>query len=321
MRQPSMPHVRRRAGIGVRVPVPRFTLLISTLAVVGALGCGGREGRTSASSGTRSSSGSTSGDSGGASGGLDASTPVDASDVITERNPQCPAAVPTAGNPCKPILECEYGADLHHVCTTVATCGSTGSTNFTWFLSPPTAGCGTNAASCPASFAALAAGSPCPGVSSFCEYPEGLCRCVPCSDEAGLSSMWGCGTWAPGGAGCPSERPLSGDACDVSNQECSYGGYCGVEIGPNMVCQDGYWRATGLAGSCSIPQCSVPETQAVDGGTGDGEADAEGGLDCGWIDDAGEHSGPCPQGGTCCHGGAVGRFYCYTGTGSCPGVP
>jgi hypothetical protein len=300
----------------------RCALFIASVSLVAALDRGGRASGASAGTNSGSSSGgSSSGGGAGASAGPDASISVAGPDATTERNPQCPAAVPTAGDPCQPILECEYGADSHHVCTTVATCASTGSTNFIWFISPPAAGCGTNAASCPASFTALAAGSPCPGVSSFCEYPEGLCRCVPCSDEAGLSTMWGCGTWAPGGTGCPSERPLSGDACDVPNQECSYDGYCGVEIGPNMVCQDGYWQATGLAGSCIIPQCSVPETHAVDSGAGDADADAEGGHDCGWTDDAGEHSGPCSQGGTCCHGGAIGTFSCYTRTGSCPAVP
>src|ERR1700691_2117726 len=128
----------------------RAALIISTVALVVSLGCGGRENGTNASS------------------GVDAST-------VTERNPQCPATVPTAGGPCKPILECEYGTDSHHVCTTTAECASSDSVNFKWFLTTPTAACGTNTASCPSSFTALANGSPCPGVNSFCEYPEGLC--------------------------------------------------------------------------------------------------------------------------------------------------
>jgi hypothetical protein len=35
-------------------------------------------------------------------------------------------------------------------------------------------------------------------------------------------------------------------------------------------------------------------TQGMDGATGDRDADAEGGLDCGWTDDAASHSDPCP---------------------------
>jgi hypothetical protein len=46
MRQPSVPHVRWRAGLGVRVPVARSTLFISAFAI--ALGCGGRESGTNA---------------------------------------------------------------------------------------------------------------------------------------------------------------------------------------------------------------------------------------------------------------------------------
>src|SRR5260370_24769567 len=78
--------------------------------------------------------------------------------------------------------------------------------------------------------------------------------------------MWGCGSWAPGGVGCPADRPLSGDACSVPNQECSYGGYCGVEVGPTMLCQNGYWREAGQIGACLIPQGGVPEVDA----SGDG---------------------------------------------------
>ena len=241
-----------RESTGKR-PMSRSALLISTLALAGAVGCGGRENGTTgtASTGTSSSGSGSSGASSGASAGADAST-------VTERNPQCPATAPTAGDACKPILECEYGTDSHHVCTTTADCGSSDSVHFEWSVSPPAAGCGSNAPSCPASFIVLANGSPCPGVNSFCEYPEGLCRCIPCGEDAGISSMWGCGPWASTGMGCPAERPLSGDACSVPSEECSYGGYCGVEVGPTMLCQDGYWRQAGQIGACIIPQCGVP---------------------------------------------------------------
>jgi hypothetical protein len=51
----------------------------------------------------------------------------------------------------------------------------------------------------------------------------------------------------------------------------------------------------------------------------DGSRDAEEAR-CG-SDDAGEHDGSCRDGGQCCNGGAVGTFYCYFGSGSCPLVP
>ena len=56
----------------------------------------------------------------------------------------------------------------------------------------------------------------------------------------------------------------------MPNQLCEYGSYCGVEVGPPMVCRDGYWQATGLGGSCIIPQCGVPDVDASDGGSDDG---------------------------------------------------
>jgi hypothetical protein len=177
---------------------------------------------------------------------------------IAERNPQCPVSVPSAGSPCEPPLECEYGAagDMHHVCSTRADCDSSDGVSFKWSLTFPPAGCGTNAVSCPVTFTDLADGAVCPGVTSFCEYSDGLCTCVPCTNEAGLSSMWNCGAWANSGSGCPSDRPLSGDACATPNQECSYGG-CDESVEPTMVCRDGYWQLAGQTGTCVIPQCAL----------------------------------------------------------------
>ena len=278
---------------------PRSALITSTMAFVWALGCGGRENGSNGTSGSSSGS-SISGASSGASAG--------APSTVTERNPQCPASASLATGSCEPPLQCEYGTDSHHVCTTTADCGSSDSVHFKWSVSPPAAGCGSNAPSCPVSFTALANGSRCPGVNSFCEYPEGLCRCIPCGDDAGISSMWGCGPWAPTGMGCPGERPLSGDACSVPNEECSYGGYCGVEVGPNMLCQDGYWRLVGNTGSCLIPQCGVPERDASDGGGADVGPDAPAPPEYHRVDDS-QCAAPRPSGGctlTSADGGPLG---------------
>jgi len=187
---------------------------------------------------------------------------------VNGRNPKCPSVVPSAGTPCQAILECEYASDPHHVCSTRADCAfGEGDTTLKWFLSPPVYwiegsphlddGCGTNTARCPASFTALAEGSPCPGVSSFCYYQEGRCGCVPCSGEAALSSMLACRTWGPDQADCPAVAPLSGDSCSLPGQSCSYGGPCRMSVGATMVCQDGYWKPQGQIGSCIIPKCGA----------------------------------------------------------------
>jgi hypothetical protein len=180
--------------------------------------------------------------------------------TVPARNPECPASIPPAGGPCKPILTCDYGGGEHQVCRTRVDCASSDGTNFKWFVSSPAAGCGTSSASCPASFTALADGSPCPGLemNSFCYYPEGRCGCVRCDSDAGISSMWACRKWGPTEDGCPPDPPLSGDACSTPNQQCSYGGFCRFAVGPTMMCDDGYWKQGGQTGSCIIPSCGAP---------------------------------------------------------------
>jgi len=187
----------------------------------------------------------------------DAPLPQDGG-VAPGRNPACPAAVPVAGGPCKPVLSCDYGSDAHHICTTRVDCASSDGTNFKWFVSVPPDGCGANSASCPVSFTALAEGAPCPGVSPSCNYPEGRCGCRPCTAEAGASSMWACRKWGPTEDGCPADPPLSGDACSTLNQQCSYGGFCRFSVGPSVICEDGYWRQGGPNGACIIPTCGMP---------------------------------------------------------------
>ncbi len=249
---------------------------VSIMAVVLAVGCGGRA--SGASAGTSGGEGSGSRASSGTTAGLDASMAMDGPGAVTGRNPQCPAAVPTGGGPCTAVpLECEYGDDSHHVCTTLAVClGIIASTPYSaWSVSPPALGCSTNPASCPSSFTALATGAACPVGAFVCQYPEGLCQCLPCNDEAGISRMWSCNPWGPAGTGCPAERPLIGDACSVPNQYCSYGGHCGAGIDPDMVCQFGYWQQASDNGVC-LPQCSVPEMDASDGVVADASCDVGG---------------------------------------------
>ena len=175
--------------------------------------------------------------------------------TVPGRNPACPATVPAAGTRCDPILACDYASDTHHICTTHVDCASADRKTFKWVVSVPADDCGANSASCPASFTALADGSPCPGVSPSCTYPEGRCGCLPCSDEAGMSSEWACRKWGPSEMGCPADPPLSGDACPILDQQCSYGGFCGPRVGPSMRCEDGFWRQGGPTGSCRLLTC------------------------------------------------------------------
>jgi hypothetical protein len=130
--------------------------------------------------------------------------------------------------------------------------------------------------------------------------------------------MWGCGPWGPDGMGCPAERPLSGDACTLPNQYCTYGGYCGVEVGPDMLCQNGYWRQAGQNGSCTIRQCGSAGAMACGGPTGATCGPSEW---CSFPDGscgAGNEQGQCrlfvsidnPQCGTSPVCGCDGRAYC-----------
>jgi hypothetical protein len=190
-------------------------------------------------------------------GGSDSST-----DGKTARDPRCPSVAPVAGAPCKPVLSCEYpGNAPHGVCSIFADCAAaTLNAPFTWFVSQRAA-CGINEPACPVSFSALAPGSPCPSPSSlFCNYQEGACGCVPCTTNGGAAnaSMWACRAWGPDEADCPPDPPLTGDACAVPDQMCSYGLQCLFEVGPTMICRGGYWSAGGLAGSCIIASCNSP---------------------------------------------------------------
>jgi len=187
----------------------------------------------------------------------DAALPLDGG-MVPGRNPDCPATVPAAGGACNPVLACDYASDEHHVCVTHADCASIGmGATFKWIVTVPPDGCGANSASCPASFTALPDGAACPGMNPSCTYPEGRCGCLPCSSEAGMSSMWTCRKWGPDDQTCPSEPPLGGDACTMTNKQCSYGGFCGVSVGPSMMCEDGYWRRGGPTGSCLLRTCGA----------------------------------------------------------------
>jgi hypothetical protein len=222
----------------------------------GAMGSSG----TVSSSGATGSSGTasvTTGSSGAYNGGLPTSADGQDAGVVQGRAPGCPNTLPLQGSPCLPPgAACDYPGDAGHgLCTTYATCGTAeNATTSTWFLSQD-AVCGKpNAPVCPATFATLAPGAPCPGDPSlFCVYTEGACGCVPCQADA-RSNMWACRNWGPDQAGCPQDPPLIGDAC-TSGQGCSYGSPCVFSVGPSVTCQNGYWEGAGGGGSCVIQTC------------------------------------------------------------------
>jgi hypothetical protein len=81
-----------------------------------------------------------------------------------------------------------------------------------------------------------------------------------------------------------------------------------------------------MCGQAQAPGCDgVSCVSAEAGAANDSGGDASKGGTCGTPDDAGmQEMGPCPVAGqTCCHGGAVGTYYCTTLTGDagCPAVP
>jgi hypothetical protein len=176
-------------------------------------------------------------------------------DAATD-GPTCPATVPVAGDPCTPILSCEYGGDVHHACVTRANCVSAGvGTTFHWELTPPPATCGAHPAPCPAAFASLADGSACPGNSSLtCDYAIGRCGCLSCSKGTMTGSVWACRRWDSGGTGCPAVAPLVGDACATPNLTCIYGG-CGISVGDNFRCSGGTWQIAAIGFDCAARIC------------------------------------------------------------------
>ncbi|HEX4335243.1 MAG TPA: hypothetical protein VH062_04980 [Polyangiaceae bacterium] len=62
----------------------------------------------------------------------------------------------------------------------------------------------------------------------------------------------------PGVAGCPSRRPLAGDACTTPDALCDYEEYCtgSVGVGPRLVCDNGYWEKSIPLFYCGDLTCS-----------------------------------------------------------------
>ena len=221
----------------------------------GSAGDGGAQnGASSGGNGSGNGNGDGNGSSGGSLNGVDGTL-----------SPKCPPTAPADGTPCgnDSSIACEYGGQgVSLACSTIAVCSTEGA----WSTRTPDQGCNgvqaTNAPTCPASYASLAAGDACPtNLQSACAYPEGLCECASCaSPDAGANGpikAWSCARW-PAPEGCPTPRPRAGSACATEGQSCNYTNYCSaVSLGlPDLVCKDGQWHeGQSFPPPCAFPQC------------------------------------------------------------------
>ncbi|HVU04745.1 MAG TPA: hypothetical protein VHE30_23495 [Polyangiaceae bacterium] len=167
------------------------------------------------------------------------------------RNPACPAALPLNGMSCDEAVDCAYpGTGDQTYCTRLATCADSGKGRLTWTVTPQDQRC-THRSSCPKSFAD--AQGPCSAdANEVCAYAEGGCQCSQWMDStcsAPVQPTWDCVPWS---VGCPTTRPLLGDACPEEGAQC--GGRCGSSIDGPLLCSGGYW-ARGSDGPC--PSCPL----------------------------------------------------------------
>jgi hypothetical protein len=176
----------------------------------------------------------------------------------------CPATAPQNGAACTAEgLTCEFGgAGVDRLCSTQAICLKGTSGVATWQVTLPAPGCvGTpdqNPAACPATFTTLPTGSACPQQGLACVYTQGMCGCVTCFGDSGVTNQneWACDVF-PAPTGCPVPRPLIGSACTQEGLTCSYGEQCGVVGGPDLGCQGGRWASLPrpAGGACAVRQC------------------------------------------------------------------
>ncbi len=153
----------------------------------------------------------------------------------------CPSSVPIDGAACSGSGGCEYGADVHGLCTTFASCNLGA-----WKVTPPSPSCDTSAPDCPSSFSTLGSGVICPlaDKQSLCIYDEGICACPHTCLGANsvIEPQWLCHAWSEAQPGCPAIRPPAGSACTLEGQLCSWEGCCGgMPLGPDELCSGGVW--------------------------------------------------------------------------------
>ena len=177
---------------------------------------------------------------------------------------RCPATPPSTGDPCSPDpapLECEYGGDSFHNCTTYAACVMDLDGAFHFSVDPPGPCTPPNPPACPRTFleartlavelSTSDGGAADAGAAPYglkCQYAEGICGCTSPHFSRCTWSCRGGAELDDGGtdSDCPMPRPLAGDPCSPG-QECSYARGCGdqTSLGPSMICQNGYWENRG----------------------------------------------------------------------------
>jgi hypothetical protein len=178
-------------------------------------------------------------------------------------NAPCPKSVPHDGSSCAtpgyagpPV--CSYGGNERGQCKTEANCSASSSGAAVWFISAPDSSCGQNATSCPSAFDMDEKG-PCPAQSD-CDYPEGVCSCVPCSDvvTSQASGFWHCKKWSEFDSVCL-KAELGAPCSEPSGTMCFAGcSYCAgfPSVGTNATCEDGYWQLfVSTACSCAPRTC------------------------------------------------------------------
>jgi hypothetical protein len=140
-----------------------------------------------------------------------------------------------AGSTCSPVgIECEWGTNLNPPCNTVDNCETGG-----WVTQPGDPTCAMTVGTCPATYALVPQGSPCPSDENglVCGYPRGECFCEMNIEVSAGGPAWDCSSLAKG---CPAPpRPDIGTVCTDPGLTCDYGACLG---GIALVCQMGYWQ-------------------------------------------------------------------------------
>ena len=244
---------------------------MATVALVTAVGCGGK-----AQTGGASSSGSSNGGDGGPTP-LDGA--VDAPDSTTAHRHVtigCPAAPPSSTAACTHEGQfCEYGSDWDPRCNTLLACiggewtvpGYVGGATTCGSTVAPTGA--PNPAECPAARVDVDAGQACSG-SSTCAYNASNCMCdhycrqfpippPPCNPDAGVSQyccdLTGSATWHcfDGVPYCASNRPSVGDPC-TSGDPCA--------ITPADECGQTLLACNGTAWQVNMETCPISTARA-----------------------------------------------------------
>jgi hypothetical protein len=239
----------------------RATCIISTMILIGALGCGGRASGTGAGTSSGSAVGAR-GASGATGGSLEAS---DDRESETEGSAGCPGSAPSEGASCSTVGQpCAYDG------CTACICGSDG----TWSCPGSIGDC----SSCPRT---IVGGETCSNSDLTClrwSFCGGECSCV--------GGAWSCSSCTGGACGgpscsdqpsCPGDVPTAGASCDDSGGPCVYAWPSGCAQAV-CACTAAGWSCSYGNTGCVDASVSVSETataSATDAGACAAPAAAE----------------------------------------------